>query len=246
MQLTVLGRYAPFAPAGGACSAYLVEGGGAALLLDGGPGTLARLQERLEIETLGAVVVSHLHEDHIADLYGLQFPIAAAIRAGRRAGPLPIYAPLEPCEVRRWLEPVVPGAVDLRPIPEAGLTVGGLRLSFSRTDHPLPCWATRITDGERALVFTGDTGTGVDLAPFAWGADLLLAEAPYTEATGQGRAALGHLTGAEAALLGSRAGVGRVLLSHLSPFADLGVLLAEARAFFGPTDLAEEMARYSI
>lgn len=242
MQLTTLGRYAPYAAAGGACSGYLLQGGGTALLLDGGPGTLSRLQERICPSSLGAVIVSHLHEDHMADLYGLQFPIRDAIRSGRRTDPLPVYAPPEPRESHRWLEPVIPGVIDLRPMPPAeGLQVGGLALRFCRTDHPYPCYAVRITDGRRTLVYTGDTGTGIDLAPFAAGADLLVTEATYTEATGDGRAALGHMTAAEAAGLAVRSGVGRLLLSHLSPGADLQLLLAEARAIFAASDLAMEM-----
>lgn len=247
MQLTVLGRSAPFPPAGGAGPAYLVEGGGTSLLLDGGSGTLARLQQRLDAGRLGAVLVSHLHEDHIADLYGLQFVAWEALKAGRRTEPLPIYAPEAPADVRRWLRPAFDGAIDLRPLPvAAGLTLAGLACRFARTDHPIPCWAMRITDGQRVLVYTGDTGVGTDLAPFAAGADLLLAEATYSEATGQARAAFGHMTGAEAAQLARRAGVGRLLLTHLNPTADAAAVLAEARAIFPAAELAAEMVTHRL
>lgn len=248
MHVTVLGRHAPYAPAGGACNGYLVEGGGAALLLDGGPGAVARLQERLEIAALNAVVVSHLHEDHIADLYGLQFPIWEAIQSGRRSAPLSVYAPLEPGGVRRWLEPAIAGAIALFPLTaDVQLAVGGLTLRFHQTDHTLPCYASRISDGDRTLVYTGDTGTGADdLAAFAVGADLLLTEATFTEANGQNRRALGHLSAAEAAWLARRSGAGRLLLTHLHPAADLAQLLAEATAVFPATALAEERRVYRL
>ena len=44
MRLTVLGCCGSYAAPGGACSGYLVQGGGKNLWLDAGPGTLANLQ----------------------------------------------------------------------------------------------------------------------------------------------------------------------------------------------------------
>lgn len=247
MRITVLGRYAPFAPVGGAGPSYLLESAGASLLLDGGTGTLARLQQKIDVAKLGAVLVSHLHEDHIADLHSLQFAAWEAMKAGRLTVRLPIYAPEEPADVRRWLHPAFDGAIELLPLPvDKGLVVGDLTCTFHRTDHPIPCWAMRITDGQRVFVYTGDTGVGVDLAPFTAGANLVLAEAPHCEATGQTRATFGHMTGAEAASLARRAGAGRLLLTHQHPSVDSDQVLAEARAIFPATELAGEMITYPV
>ncbi|MFZ5824226.1 MAG: MBL fold metallo-hydrolase [Bacillota bacterium] len=246
MKLTILGRWAPFAPAGGAGTGYLVEAGGANLLLDGGPGTLSRLQELLDPARLTAVFVSHLHEDHIADLHSLQYAIWVAQRAGRCTGPLPIYAPLEPAGPRQWLEPLIPGTVEVRPLPvDEGLQIGELSLRWHPTDHPRPCWAVRIDGPTGSLVYTGDTGTAIDLAPFAAGVDLLLTEATYTQATGAERATYGHQTGAEAGELAVRAGVGKLLLTHLRPGIDPAEVLAEARAFCPVAELVEERESYT-
>jgi ribonuclease Z len=77
-------------------------------------------------------------------------------------------------------------------------------------------------------------------------ADLLLAEAPHTEATGQTRAIFGHMVGAEAALLALRAGAKRLLLTHQHPALDCSQVLAEAQAIFPTTELAVEMSTYPV
>ena len=69
MKLTVLGKYGPYAPAHGATSGYLLENGGKNLLLDMGSGVLARLQEFIVPEQLDGIIISHVHYDHINDLF---------------------------------------------------------------------------------------------------------------------------------------------------------------------------------
>ncbi|MGH2418773.1 MAG: MBL fold metallo-hydrolase, partial [Candidatus Limnocylindria bacterium] len=65
MRLTVLGRSPARPNPGEACAGYLVEGGGARLLLDIGPGIVAQLLQRHHPDDLDAVIVSHMHADHM-------------------------------------------------------------------------------------------------------------------------------------------------------------------------------------
>ncbi len=75
MKLTVLGNYAPYAPEGCATSGYLLESAGGKLLLDCGSGVLARLQRFTSPDEIGAVVLTHLHGDHIADMTLLRYAL---------------------------------------------------------------------------------------------------------------------------------------------------------------------------
>ena len=68
MQITVLGKSPSWQDAGGACSGYLVADGDTRLLLDCGNGVFAKLREHLQYTDIDAVLVSHLHADHILDL----------------------------------------------------------------------------------------------------------------------------------------------------------------------------------
>ena len=68
MRVTVLGSCASYPGAGQACAGHLVEGGGARVLLDCGHGVVANLGRALDPTTLDAVIISHAHVDHFADV----------------------------------------------------------------------------------------------------------------------------------------------------------------------------------
>ena len=72
MELTVLGCSGSYgAPAGGACSGYLVRAGATAIWMDCGNGTFVNLQRHIDPADLTAVVITHAHPDHCVDIYGL-------------------------------------------------------------------------------------------------------------------------------------------------------------------------------
>ena len=98
MRITVLGKSPAWQDAGGACSGYLVESERTCLLLDCGPGVLAKLRERIDYAGVDAVAITHLHADHILDLV----PFASALTFSPRgaAGDLrrpALHAPSASC-----------------------------------------------------------------------------------------------------------------------------------------------------
>ena len=76
MRITVLGKSPAWQDADGACTGYLVEGGGQTVLLDCGPGVFAKLRKRIAYEQVDAIVITHLHADHVMDLV----PFASGLR----------------------------------------------------------------------------------------------------------------------------------------------------------------------
>src|SRR5256884_7374123 len=68
VKLTGVGCSPAWPNAGGAHSGYLVSSDGRRLLLDCGPGVLARLRELEAWPTVDAIIISHLRLDHCGDL----------------------------------------------------------------------------------------------------------------------------------------------------------------------------------
>lgn len=253
MDLTVLGRYAPFAPAGGACSGYLLHAGDTHVLVDCGNGVVSRLQAQLPVERLTAVVLTHFHPDHFADLHSLRYLVQAAQRQGRRSEPVVVYGPSRPrSEAYRadweaghaWVK--APGLVEFRGYdPRQALPIGDFTVTFARTIHAVPAYALRFEAGGRSFFFSADSRLSPKLTALARGVNLALVEASLLERDGALRR-LGHMTAIDAANLAAASGAGRLLLTHLYPDYDPAALQAEAKAVFTATEVAEEGRTYPV
>src|SRR5919204_1906977 len=68
VKLTVVGCSPAWPNPGGAQSGYLVEDGAGRVLLDCGPGVLARLREPEGWPRVDAIVITHFHLDHWGDV----------------------------------------------------------------------------------------------------------------------------------------------------------------------------------
>lgn len=245
MQITVLGYWAPYPRAGGACSGYLVATGETRILVDVGHGTFSRLAAAMDFRDLSAVVVSHYHPDHCADLACVRHAIGGAIRDGSRPAPLPVYAPAEPADdfarVNVYRESLAVQPVEELPFNGDGcraVQVGGCEVCFFPVRHNLPCYAVALRAGGKRIVYTADTSYFPELAQFARGADLLLAEASGYDSDHE-YLHRNHLTARLAGELGRQAGAKRLLLTHFWPEYQVSRLRSEAAAAYGAVEMAE-------
>ncbi len=246
MKLTVLGKYGPFPAPGGACSGYLLECGSKKLLLDLGSGTLSRLLQLQGSLKIDAVLLSHLHSDHMADMLILRYALQQLRSRGQDVPmPLTVIAPDSPEEEFRLLS--TSGVFDITAAQDKlRARIDDITITLHRMTHPVPTYAFSITHEGRKLFYTGDTGWREDLTELCRGADLLLADTCFTDADRK-YAVSAHLTASEAGRIAREAGVKQLVCTHLwggGPTPD--ITLKEASARFPDTVVAEEMRSYLI
>lgn len=255
IQLTVLGSGVAWANPGGVCSGYLVQARRACILLECGTGTLGRLRAICDPAALDAVIISHLHADHLLDLIALRY----GIKYGGLGGPHPLRVLLPP-DGKQFLAGLGE-ALDRNPgffsevmaleeyAPAGRVEIGGLTIRLRRVQHYIPSHAMRFEAGN-TLAYSADAAPCEALVDHARGADTLLCEAAIFSPNQdeQDSSKRGHLMPAEAGQIAQRAGVGRLLITHspLDP-ADPDRAAREARsAFAGPVERVVDGKSYVI
>jgi ribonuclease BN (tRNA processing enzyme) len=216
MRMTVLGGCGAWPAAGQACSGYLVEHDGFRVLVDPGYAVVPRLLERVAAEDVHAVLLSHGHPDHCADLNPL---LRARVLDGGTPPALPVHAlPGAADRVLALDEPgTLAGACALSTFTAGeSFEVGPLQVGTWPLPHTVPNAGLRLEAGGRVLAYTGDTGPSAAIVELARAADLFLAEASFPEQVPA--SAAWYLSSArQAGEAAAAAGAGRLLLTHLLP-----------------------------
>jgi ribonuclease BN (tRNA processing enzyme) len=233
MRLTIVGMAGSFPGPDSPASCYLVEHDGHRIVLDLGNGAIGPLQRYADVYDIDAVVLSHLHADHCLDLTSYY-----VMRKYRPQGPAPTIPVLGPTGTADRMaaaydlpdEPGMTGEFDfLDHVRET--EVGPFRVTTAIANHPVEAYAIRVEAAGRSLVFSGDTGPTEALVELSRGADLALFEASFLSRYANLPPNL-HLTATEAAGHATRAGVGRLVLTHLVPWTPQDEILEEAAAVY--------------
>jgi ribonuclease BN (tRNA processing enzyme) len=248
MKLTVVGCAGSFPGPDAACSSYLVEADDFRLLVDFGTGALGALQRYADMHAIDAVLLSHLHADHILD--ACSYVVARRYAPNAPLPVIPVYGPVgtaqrlsaaydggaRPLDDVYRFETLRPGDVE----------VGPLRVTVDRMNHPVETYGVRLEHDGHTLAYSADTGTCDALTKLAKGADLFLCEASYLT-TCQNPPDL-HLTGKEAGEHATRAGAHRLLLTHLvQAWGNEALTVAEAAsAYAGPIEVVRPGAVYQL
>ena len=248
MRLTVLGCAGSFPGPESACSAYLVEAQGFRLLIDFGSGSLSALQRYADMNTIDAIVLTHLHADHMLDACSY-IVVRRYDPAGPRP-PLPVYAPLGAAEriaaaYSTEGEPIDDVYTFFRLEPGT-FPIGPFTVTVDRVNHPVETYGVRVEQGGRVLAYSSDTAPCESLLRLAQGADLFLCEASYLD--GMPNPPDLHLTGGEAGEAATKADVGRLLLTHLVSAwgSEASTVEAACAAYAGPVEVVRPGSRYDL
>lgn len=215
MTLDVLGAGPAWSDRPGSSGAsYLVRHGGTAILLDLGQGSFPRLIAAVEPSTLGAVVISHLHPDHLIDLVPLRHYLRYTLDPPARVrviGPEGLAARIDALHAQPGF---TAATLDGEILPSQPIAIGTLTLEARRVTHTADSHAVRVsTAGGAGLVYSGDCGRASDLAPLIRPGDTLLVEVSHGASTAPPGSI--HLDAASVADLAAATRPGRVLLTHL-------------------------------
>jgi ribonuclease BN (tRNA processing enzyme) len=211
----------------------LVEAGPARVLVDLGPGTLRRLaQTGADLRDIDAVLLTHYHTDHCADLGPLLFALRNPRYAGRKPlrvlgapGLRELYGHL--LAAWPWIEPRG-YALELSEIEPSSFDLGPFRVQATAIEHTAQSLGYRLTAGGVAVAFSGDADLCDGLGTIAAAADLFVCDCAFPDALRQP----GHLTPSLAGRVARRAGVRTLCLTHFYPECDGHDLLAQARQEF--------------
>ena len=199
----------------------LVDGPGSRFAIDFGASSLIALAgQGIEHNSIDAVLLTHLHADHVA---GVPFLLMDAMLGARRARSLTIAGPralrvrmdairealfpgshaMTPKFPLEWIE-MEPGrshrVLDLRVTPEPA----------RHTPETNPT-ALRVEVGDKVIAYTGDTAWTEDVARAVRNADLLIAEAYFYD-----KPVKWHLNYPDIVAHAGRVGARRLILTHMS------------------------------
>jgi len=244
LKLTVLGCYGTFPGVDGACSGYLLQDGRMNILLDCGNGTISRLQRYLRIEDIDAVILSHLHFDHIADAFTLKYALETKMEKGQKIGRKRLICPSGPLDMAGELfDGSVFDVVNIKENME--INIGSLCVSFMEMRHLIESYAVIIKNKQSKFVYSGDTGYCEKLIKAADDADLFLCESTVLKAKEDIKPAH-HLSAGDAGRIASAANARKLLLTHFWYEEDRNGYIDEAGKFFKNVHAAEELTTYKI
>lgn len=234
MQLTILGSGTAIPVADRFPAGYLLAAGAQRVMVDCGPGTLRRLaQAGTSLADLGAVLLTHYHTDHCADLGPLLF----ALRSPQFAGRPPLHVYGAPGLVRLvdklteawpWLQPRG-YELHLHEVTPGTFALGAATVTAVPIRHTAQSLGYRVTTAAGSAAFSGDADECDELVELARGVDVFVCET----ATPDGQKLDGHLTPTLTARYAERAAVHQLVLTHFYPECEGHDLRRAALQHFG-------------
>ena len=268
VAVQILGSGGPRINRDRASTGYLLWiGDQARILVDMGGGAFFRFgQTQAKLSDLSLVAISHLHPDHVSDL-----PALLWLSHQARKDPLPIVgpsgnevAPSFPTFLSRLFDEKNGAFQVLGPTLGAtqGERGGGVRLEVGVIDvtkaepsivfdrqavtvtalgiphGDIPTLAYRVQTRDVSVVFSSDqTGTNKRFVDFAKGANVLVMHLNIAA----GATSPLHASPAVVGRVAQDAGVGRLIVSHISQF-DLDAAIAELKKFYtGPLTVGADL-----
>ncbi|MBS4534651.1 MBL fold metallo-hydrolase [Clostridium sp. D2Q-14] len=240
MKLTILGNNGPYPKAGEACSGYLLEHKDIKILIDCGNGVLSRLQKFYSVNELDAIILTHLHSDHISDIFIMKY----ALGLGKNNKTIPIYTAYDDQYLLDNMN--YNNAFEINFIVEdKEVIIGDIHFSFIKNKHPVDTYGVKAVVNNKKFVYSSDTSYFDEIINFIKEADLFLCESGVLSKDKNNN--IMHLTPKDASILAKEAKVKKLLLTHFYPEYKRQSILKELSDDYNfEIKLSEEMKSYII
>lgn len=229
MELRIIGYWGATPCNGLPTSGYLLIADNKKILIDCGSGVLTELSKQEDYLALDACILTHLHPDHISDIFTLQTGLKRKSRNQELNRPLLIFSPKTPYEVWKLIQHRVFDDIEIT--NELTYQFGKLKIEFLSVNHTIPCFSVKISDGESTFVYSADTSYYEPLISFASDSDLFLCESTIVSGS-KHTSGEGHMDGYEAGKIAQAANVENLILTHLPNDGDLDLILKNAQQYY--------------
>lgn len=252
MRLTVLGKSPSWPDAGAACTSFMVDEGETTLCVDFGTGAMGKLRERRDYRDLDAIVISHMHADHLLDVVPLVCAYAYGPASVDGSAPPRLIAPKGAKDFLLGLGELLTFGdrmISTLPLeeyePESEIGVGEILVRTHPVPHIGPTHAIELVSPSGGRIVYGSDGPySEELVAAAEGVDLLIAEATLPAPEPDQRV---HMSAAETGRLAREAGAKRLVLTHISDELDVERARRSASESYGAeVEVAREGAEYEV
>ncbi|MBO5850788.1 MAG: MBL fold metallo-hydrolase [Clostridia bacterium] len=240
MEITVLGKYGPFAKNGGSTSSYLVKGKSGYIMLDCGAGSVSKMLNMIDINDLECLVLSHTHFDHASDILVLSY----AIDFLRKDEPLAVYMPKDDSKLYNLVNDL--DAFKVIPIKDEDYVkffFNDYKVNFFKMEHPVLTYGITMQSGDTVLGYTADTKMCKNVEEIAKYATFLIADGAFLERDFS--PSKPHMSVLEVANLAKKYNV-KTLISHIGYNYSDEEIEQEIKDYKNFVEVAKENKTYKI
>lgn len=234
MNIRVLGKYGRFAPPNEATNGYLIEYNDKKILLDFGAGCLGKLLDMGLTDEIDAVILTHLHFDHISDIFIMDY--MRGYRKNKQKNEIiPVYLPNTPQKVKEIIADCK--SYKLIPIEAGATTICGLNIEFLESVHPVETYSVAINTDKNRIVYTSDISDSLRLREIVYGADIVIGDACILDCCHNENSPHVSVKALGEAMPEST----RLYLAHLS-MGEVEGILAEGKRYHNNTELIRDLS----
>lgn len=222
------------------------------ILLDFGPRTLFNLlQTPIDRHTIQHLLFTHYHADHFSDFIPFYFDAVCYSKFTKIRPSLTLHGPPGTKRLFRSMFRTFPSfsdppfSVSLKEVKQQPFVIGDTRVTPWPMVHSGQqiCLGYRLEYRGRSAAFSGDAVASSELISLCRNVDLAILDCSFPSPHSGG----GHMHAEECGKIAQKAGIKRLVLSHLYETADRSNVVTQARRFFsGPIIKAKDLLTLQV